>query len=319
MAGIFDTGGTTLLTNCTVSSNTSSGYGFSSEGGGLLLRDLTTSLTNCAITGNSSLGSGSIGGGLAIQSGTTMVTNCTISGNSATGSGGGLANDDGNTLTLTNTTVSGNSASTGGGLRNNYGGVATLGNTIIAGNTAGTGPDVDGGVTSLGHNLIGKTNGSSGWVVGSDLTGTIATPLNPLLGHLGDNGGPTQTMALLPGSPAIGQGTAVAGVTTDQRGLIRGSLVDIGAFQTSLVVESTLGTVVTSPIADLTLPGAVSLSDEFAGSTITFDPAVFTSNQTITLIGTQVELSNTALTTTITGPAAGVTVSGGGLQLGVPG
>ena len=82
----------------------------------------------------------------------------------------------------------------------------TLGNTIVAGNTAATsGPDVFGTVASQGHNLIGKTDGSTGWV-GSDLTGTSATPLDPLLAPLGDYGGPTQTMALLPGSPAIGAG-----------------------------------------------------------------------------------------------------------------
>ena len=57
----------------------------------------------------------------------------------------------------------------------------------------------------MGNNLIGKTDGSSGWV-SSDLTGTIAAPLNPLLAPLGNYGGPTQTMALLPGSPAIDAG-----------------------------------------------------------------------------------------------------------------
>ena len=76
---------------------------------------------------------------------------------------------------------------------------------------------------SQGNNLIGETDGSSGWV-GSDLTGTVATPLNPLLAPLGKFGGPTQTMALLPGSPAIGAGNNALippGVTTDQRGLPR--------------------------------------------------------------------------------------------------
>ena len=160
-----------------------------------------------------------------------------------------------------------------------------------------------------GNNLVGKTDGSSGWV-GSDLTGTIAQPLNATLAPLGNYGGPTQTMALLPGSPAIGAGVVVSGVTTDQRGLIRGTTVDIGAFQTSLVVESTAGSVVTTA-AGLTLPGAVSLADQFAGATISFDPAVFATQQTITLTA-QLELSNTALTTSITGPAAGVIISGAG-------
>ena len=90
------------------------------------------------------------------------------------------------------------------------------------------------------------------------------------LGTLGDYGGPTETIPLLPGSPAIGHGIAVIGITTDQRGLIRGPVVDIGAFQTSLVVESSAGTVNTTA-AGMTLPGAISLADQFAGTaTITF-------------------------------------------------
>src|SRR5205085_3190039 len=61
-------------------------------------------------------------------------------------------------------------------------------------------------VTSLGHNLIGKTDGSSGWG-GTDLTGTAAAPLNPQLGALANNGGPTQTMALASTSSAIDAGS----------------------------------------------------------------------------------------------------------------
>ena len=107
---------------------------------------------------------------------------------------------------------------------------------------ARSGPDVIGGTfTSQGHNLIGKTDGSSGWV-GSDLTGTIASPLNPLLAPLGNYGGPTQTMALLPGSPAIDAGNNALAVDAngnpldyDQRGTgfprIVGGTVDIGAFE----------------------------------------------------------------------------------------
>jgi hypothetical protein len=114
-------------------------------------------------------------------------------------------------------------------------GVLNLGNTIVAGNTSASEPDVFGTFTSLGHNLIGATDGSSGWV-GSDLTGTAAAPLDPLLGPQQDNGGSTQTMALLPGSPAIDAGSNAlvpAGVTTDQRGSARilGPKADIGAYE----------------------------------------------------------------------------------------
>ncbi len=139
------------------------------------------------------------------------------------------------------------------------------------------------------------------------MTGSEVAGLAPL-GHYG---GTTQTMALLPGSPAIGKGIAVSGITTDQRGQIRGKVIDIGAVQASLVVESTGGSVVTAA-STLTLPGAVQLADQFAGDEITFDPTVFNPAATITLSGNGLVLSNTALTTTITGPAAGVTISGGG-------
>ena len=112
------------------------------------------------------------------------------------------------TATITDCTVSGNSAAqNGGGLDNQSGTVTLRGNTIVAGNTATTGgPDAHGTFASSGHNLIGATDGSTGWV-GSDLTGTAAQPLDPLLAPLGNYGGTTQTMALLPGSPAIGKGS----------------------------------------------------------------------------------------------------------------
>ena len=93
-------------------------------------------------------------------------------------------------------------------------------------------------MTSTGHNLVAETDGSSGWV-SSDLTGTAAQPLNALLAVLGDYGGPTQTMALLAGSPALGAGViadysgTTTPITTDQRGLPLDSPdPDIGDFQT---------------------------------------------------------------------------------------
>jgi HYR domain-containing protein len=114
---------------------------------------------------------------------------------------------------------------TGGGIRVGTGGV-TLENTIIAGNTAanGTGdttgaptpgPDVDGTVTSNGHNLLGNATEAVGFTGTGDLIGA-----DPMLGPLADNGGPTETMELLPGSDAIDAGVA-SGATIDQRGEAR--------------------------------------------------------------------------------------------------
>jgi hypothetical protein len=98
---------------------------------------------------------------------------------------------------------------------------------------------VSNSVSSLGNNLISETDGSSGWT-GSDLTGTATNPLNGMLAPLANNGGPTQTFALLPSSPALGAGAPLAGVTTDQRGLGRpANAPDIGAYQTEAVVTVT--------------------------------------------------------------------------------
>jgi hypothetical protein len=99
---------------------------------------------------------------------------------------------------------------------------------------------VSGAVTSEGNNLIESATGGSGFVA-SDLLN-----VNPLLGLLQDNGGPTQTMALLPGSPAINAGNNAlipAGVTTDQRGSprIEGGTVDIGAFEDHFTTDQWTG------------------------------------------------------------------------------
>jgi hypothetical protein len=102
----------------------------------------------------------------------------------------------------------------------------SLQNTILAGNTATAGdPDLSGQLTSSGYNLIGNTQGGSGFVA------TDLLNVNPLLGPLQNNGGPTPTMALLPGSPAINAGTAVGAPATDQRGVPRAGGISIGAFQ----------------------------------------------------------------------------------------
>ena len=118
----------------------------------------------------------------------------------------------------------------------------------------------------------------------------------------------------MPGSPAIGAGTS-SGITTDQRGFPLDSPIDIGAFQVQAgpLVVNTTADGSGSPPGKLDLRGAVDLADVLPGDqTITFDPTVFGTAQTITLTVGQLELSDTTGTETITGPAAGVTVSGGG-------
>jgi hypothetical protein len=131
-------------------------------------------------------------------------------------------------VTLTDSTVAGNSSSSVGGGLYNYS-TLTLSNTIVAGNTAFHIPDSDcyyysGSLTSGGYNLVGIGDGCSGLTNGQngDQVGSSAGPLNALLGPLQNNGGPTPTMALLPGSPAIDVVPAShCPLRTDQRGLPR--------------------------------------------------------------------------------------------------
>jgi uncharacterized repeat protein (TIGR01451 family) len=305
-AGVFNNQrGTTTITTCSISGNHApNGAGIANYG--------TLTLTSSTLTGNIA-GSG---GAILAGGGSLSLANCTIVGNNAGINGGGI--ESRSNITVLASTFSGNTASSGsGGAIDNFNGqyAITIEDSILSNDSSPSGPEVSGAVTSLGHNLVSETNGSSGWA-GSDLTGTSSRPLGALLGSLGDYGGPLPTIPLLPGSPAIGTGVVAnypgttTPITTDERGAPRGSVVDIGAFQSSLVVESTSQSVVTTA-ANLTLTGAVELANQFAGLAIGFDPAIFGGPQTITL-SAPLDLSNTLLTTTITGGSTGdVTISGG--------
>ncbi len=249
--------GTAALSNCTVSGNSASG-----SGGGLdNYGTAQLTLTSCTVTGNSAKSSG---GGLDNYGTAKLIlTNCTVSGNAAT-TGGGLYNSAGGTATLTNCTVSGNSATgkpsdvvNGAGLYNDGTSTLTLSNTIVAGNTSPIGSDNISGNVSGKNNLIGT--GSSGSLVNGS-NGNIVGVANALLAPLGNYGGPTQTMPLLPGSPAIDAGATGSGVpTTDQRGSSRFGAVDIGAFEsqgfTFTAVHggtpqtANIGTAFTNPLA----------------------------------------------------------------------
>jgi predicted outer membrane repeat protein len=339
--GIVNLGSTLTLTNSTVSYNSASasGGGIYSVGGELTVTDSTVSNNSAG----SSIARGD-GGGIYNENGTLTLTNSTLANNSAGGFGGGISNLA--KLTLTNCTVAGNSAGQtatkfsvgqGGGLWNGPTGKATLANTIIAGNRfivptdkAGKGPDVYGDFDSLGHNLIGDTSDSSGWL-GTDLLG-----VDPRLAPLDNYGGPTPTMALLAGSPALDAGSAsIPGVTVptlDQRGALRGPAglnagpaPDIGAFEAS---SSYLVTTAADSNDVGTLRAAVGwanvnrnnneqklASKSPAPNTIVFDTrGAFGAPQTITLSPSlgALTLTNTSTPVTIDGPGASIlTVSGG--------
>ena len=161
------------------------------------------------------------GAGLANFANATL-TNVTVSGNTTHQRGGGILNES--ALALVNVTIANNTADTeGSGFYNNNGGVSFR-NTIVALNT-GDGC-AGGGYISQGHNLA--TTSDCLFLAGGDVEVT-----DPQLGPLADNGGPTSTHALMPGSPAIDHGDNVGCPPTDQRGVARpqNGHCDIGAFE----------------------------------------------------------------------------------------
>jgi hypothetical protein len=261
------------ITNSTVEGNLAQGGsgqaagtdGGEADGGGVYtIGTDTTTITGSTFAGNAAIGgqgAGQVGaalGGGAFVRGNNIVVNSTIAANEVSGggsAGGGVYFEKAATGQFTNVTVALNIANTpagivnvpeGAGLDNNNGSIrdVTLVNTLVAGNTINgrtdlTGADVRGQFISGGHNLIGVADGVNdpGFHSPGDRTGTAASPLSAVLGPLQNNGGPTRTMALLPGSPALDAGSnaaaSAAGLTTDQRGLPRVSngQVDIGAFE----------------------------------------------------------------------------------------
>jgi len=255
-------GGTVNISDSTLSDNIGGDFNGVSDGGGRGggLQNLggTVTLLNSTISGNFG-GAVAIGGGLFNAGGGTMhITNSTVSGNtsfgfvSSAGGAGGIHNDDA-TVIMTSSTLSYNSGQFGG-FRNLGTGVVRARNTIIANNTRPGSPwDFSGTLTSEGYNLIGDTQ--HGTITGTTTGNQL--DVNPMLGPLQDNGGPTFTHAFLSGSTAIDGGDA-SGSTTDQRGLTRpvddpaipnatgGDGSDIGAYE-----EQTL-TPVPTPTPTLT-------------------------------------------------------------------
>jgi len=254
---------TLTVTNSSFSNNQVLGSGSgNSGGGGAIANDggdgststVLATITNCTFTGNTASGNAIFTGYLDIGNGyggalfnygshgIMTVSDSTVAANSASVSDsdtftgnydlspqpGDKADNDG-VAGGGNYTLSVVGSGDGGGIANEAGGSATLTNTIVANSTLGG--DLYGGAFTGSYDLIGDGSNLSSF------TNSLAG--NPLLAPLGENGGPTQTMALLPGSPAIGAGVAIAGITTDQRGFSRpASDPDIGAFQTPVVSEA---------------------------------------------------------------------------------
>jgi hypothetical protein len=220
------------------------------SGGAVFACGTTLTIGNSTLASNTVNGSG---GGIELQTtgiggAASTITNCTIAGNSAPNNagsvGGGIdaSSPFAGSVNLTGDTISGNFAADGGGVfwAGAFGSAIVIVDTIIATNAASSaGPDANNPASTFtdnGGNLIGISgagSGNSGFTAASTQSGTPANPLDPLLGPLQNNGGPTQTQALLAGSPAIDRGVATPLLSTDQRGVIRpqGPRFDVGAYE----------------------------------------------------------------------------------------
>jgi hypothetical protein len=277
------------------------------DGAGIMV-DAGASLTvnGCVISGNVANSANSFGGGI-MNAGALVVNNSTVSGNNAVYGGGILQQGNGSTtMTLTNVTVAGNTGGYGAGIYNhgaltltsstisgnncnsNGGGLAhdgsggtfpaTLRNTIVAGNTHGSVRDdvyVFYPALQVGgsYNLIGDGTGQTGLVNGSNhnLVGSSASPIDPRLGPLANNGAPTLTMLLQFGSPALGAGDPTLAGNTDQRGVTRGTPVSIRGYQglsTSLLMSGSAGTSVYGQ--SVTFTATVTSGGSPASGSVTF-------------------------------------------------
>ncbi len=252
-AAIFHYGGALTIQNCVFTGNATTGrggaifnYGGSvdiqsstlsgnhanSRGGAIFMYSGALTMSDSTLTGNTA----QIGGAIYFyNSSNATITNSTLSGNRATVIGGAISMYSTN-VTLSNSTLSGNASGGDGPAVYLYASLLTLNSTIVANSTdLGGAPkgdiwDASGGTVDSTNSLIGNT---AGFVFNVDVNNI--KNVNPLLGPLANNGGPTQTMALLAGSPAIDAGANPLALAFDQRGAgfprVIGAQTDIGAFE----------------------------------------------------------------------------------------
>jgi len=297
--GGISNGGTSTVTNSTLSGN----YGAYSGGGFCNFATLT--MTNSTLSGNFAFANG---GGIW-NGGTLTMTNSTLSGNYVQYSNGGGIDNSG-TLTVSNSTLSGNSGANGGGMLNE--GALTIKNSIVANSSRENCFSFGAPIISQGHNLSDDGSCAGFFIFVGDRNNTPAG-LDP--SGLQNNGGPTQTIALLPTSPAVdaipvspvNYCTDVTGmpVTTDQRGVSRpqGPACDIGAFElvqanleaitaTGTTFGATEGVTFTGTVATFTDPDRASTAAEYS-ATIDWGDATQPTPGTISGQGGQFTVSGT--------------------------
>ncbi|MBX7105216.1 MAG: right-handed parallel beta-helix repeat-containing protein [Gemmataceae bacterium] len=231
IGGGFRTAGslsTVTMDRSTVSGNTAT----SSIGGGAYIGNGgTVTLNNSTFANNTAATSG---GGIRFATHTVVINNSTFSGNVANGSttatgGGAIVITSSGNVTINNSTIAKNSVpnatAKGGGIFSTVStSVITINSTILADNSNGTSRDLGSNGTlprAVGGdgNLFGAIDPAVITLTGTNaLVGTESNPLDPFLGPLASNGGPTQTHLLLSGSPAFDAGNNLTGLMEDQRG-----------------------------------------------------------------------------------------------------
>lgn len=233
--GGINNNGNLTLTDCNVVSNGASGFG------GGIYNNGTATIRGCTFFNNYA----ATGGAIFNNPGKDLtLINVTVTGNQANWNAGAIMNYQGN-ATLVHSTISGNryaQETGGGGGIDNDAGTVTIENSIVAGNIglySSNAVDIrnrnGGSIVPAGNNLIGDNDTVSTEFPAGPLVGTTAAPVDPLLGSLTLNGGPTTTLLPQSGSPAIDTATDSSAWTgnIDQRGLPRpeGPGFDIGAVE----------------------------------------------------------------------------------------
>jgi hypothetical protein len=307
--GIYSNLGSLTISQSTISGNAAN----LARGGGIETQSSTTTIDSSTISGNTAAG---VGGGIYSSGAGITITNSTISDNSARASGGGVFASSGltlrhSTITLNRSDSDNSGGETGGGVFVNSG---TMDHTIVAGNLRSTSTRDDiAGTVAARYSLIGDNTGATITNNGGNQIGTVGSPIDPLLGLLAANGGPTRTHALLAGSPAIDTGDPIFSPppANDQRGnpfsRIFGGRIDLGAFERQGRIVDTLvdeddGNYTAGDLSLREAIGLVNSGDVAFESTISFADSL-TSGGPATILLTMGELLITD-TLTINGPGA---------------
>jgi hypothetical protein len=260
-AGVYASGGKLTITNATIAlSMAQGGNGGAGGHGGSNANPFSFGGNG----GNGGNGAAANGAGIFFGAGTLSLTNATIASNNAklsTGGAGGAPGVGGAGHGIVGSPGAAQSGA-GGGAFVASGTTVNAINTLFGANQAGSAPDFSGKFTTATHNFLEDGTGSNLPPGTPDSTGNIvgtsAHPINPLLGTLANNGGPTETMALLAGSPCLNAGTSSGAPAADQRGVARDTPPDIGAFELETTGQAP---VLPHTVVQLETRGAADLSN----------------------------------------------------------